>query len=339
MPHQVRLALVGCGGFARHMHLPNLLANDKFVVAATCDIDAGAAATAQQEAGAAYSTADPERIFGDADIDAVLIATRHDSHAELSVRAAEAGKHILCEKPMGLNREQCRAVMAAVREAGLVYTIGYNRGLSPLIAAAQEIMAEHNGAPGQAKKMLYHRIQAPFPASHWTHDPEVGGGRFVGEGCHIFDLFCELVGAPPTTVHAAGGTFLDPEAVKIPDSAIVTIGFADGSVATTLIASDGCAAFPKEATEIYWDGKAIQIVDFCELSYHGVVPHGEGRLTLEATDKGHRREIDLFADAILEGTPPPNPLDNAWRAALISFLVGESLASGRALSVRLSESS
>ena len=336
---QVRLGIIGCGGFSRHMHVPNLLANDKFAIVAAADLDLNAAETLRREADANYATTDPARLLGDPTIDAVLIATRHDSHAALSVAAARAGKHVLCEKPMALNREQCRQVMAAVRQAGVVYTIGYNRGLSPLISTAREIMEQHGGGPGQAKKMIYHRIQAPFPASHWTHDPAVGGGRFVGEGCHIFDLFCELVGAPPVTVYAAGGTFLDPAAVAIPDSALVTIGFADGSVATTLIASDGCAAFPKEATEIYWAGKAIQIVDFRQLSYHGVAPQGEGRLTLESTDKGHRREIDLYAEAVLHGAPPPNPLENAWRAALLSFLVNESLAAGQALPVDLSPSS
>jgi len=329
MADQVRLGIIGCGGFARNMHVPNILRNNKLVVVAACDLDLRLAETLQTQTGARYATTDPGQIFADDQVNAVLIATRHDSHAALSVQAAGAGKHILCEKPMGLNMAECRRVAEAVQRAGVVYTVGYNRGLSPLVVKARELMA---GNP--AKKMIYHRIQAPFPASHWTHVPEIGGGRFVGEGCHIFDLFCELVEAPPTSVYAAGGTFLDPERVKMPDSAIVTLSFADGSVATTLIASDGCAEFPKEATEIYWDGKAVYISDFREMSYHGLIADGEGRITLKATDKGHRREIDLFADAILQGAPPPNGLENALRAALISFLVGDSLATGQAMSIQ-----
>ncbi|NLG52185.1 MAG: Gfo/Idh/MocA family oxidoreductase [Chloroflexi bacterium] len=332
MADQVRLGIIGCGGFARNVHVPNILLNNKLCVVAACDLNLQHAEAVQAQTGARYATTEPGRIFADDQVDAVLIATRHDSHAVLSVQAAEAGKHILCEKPMGLNMAECRRVAEAVQRAGVVYTVGYNRGLSPLVVKAKELMAG-----SLAKKMIYHRIQAPFPESHWTHVPEIGGGRFVGEGCHIFDLFCELVGAPPTSVYAAGGTFLDPERVKIPDSAIVTLTFADGSVATTLIASDGCAEFPKEATEIYWDGKAVYISDFREMSYHGVIADGEGRIALKATDKGHRREIDLFADAILRGTPSPNGLENALRAALISFLVGDSLATGQAMAINAAD--
>ena len=326
----VRVGLIGCGSFARGMHVPNILKNAKLTLAATCDVDLQLAAKLAQETGARFATNEVEQLLADREIDAVFIVTRHDTHASLAVQAARAGKHILCEKPMGLNRDQCRQVAQAVRDAGVVYTIGYNRGLSPLVTQARAIMAQHPG-----KKMLYHRIQAPFPADSWTHDPAVGGGRFVGEGCHIFDLFCQLVDAPPVSVYAAGGTFLDPARVHIPDSANVTIGFADGSVATTLIASDGCVEFPKEATEIYWGGKAIYIDNFTTLSYYGIVDNGEGRIVLKASDKGHRVEIDQFADAVLTGTPPPNGLVAAYRAALISYLVNESLASGQA--VRISE--
>jgi len=323
MTERVRVGLIGCGSFARGMHVPNLVKSDKLTLAATCDIDLALADKLCQETGARYATQDVSRLLADPEIDAVFIVTRHDTHAPLAVQAAQAGKHILCEKPMGLNRNECVQVAEAVRKAGVVYTVGYNRGLSPLVLKAKELLAQYPG-----KKMIYHRIQAPFPADSWTHDPAIGGGRFVGEGCHIFDLFCE-----PVAVYAAGGTFLDPTRVKIPDSALVTLTFADGSVATTLIASDGCAEFPKEATEIYWGGKAIYIDNFQTLSYHGVVENGEGRIALKAGDKGHRYEINQFAEAVLHGAPPPNGLVAACRAALISFLVNESLAGGQVLPI------
>ena len=330
MQDRVRMGIIGCGGFARGMHIPNMLRNPKYEIVGVCDLDPVAAEKAQKDAGARYATTDVEEILADEQVEAVLITTRHDAHAALSIRAAAAGKHILCEKPMGLNAQECRQVAEAVRRANVVYTIGYNRGMAPLVVKAKEIMARYDP---EAKKMVYHRIQAPFPVAHWIHDSQIGGGRFVGEGCHIFDLLCELVGVPPAAVYAAGGIFLDPKVVRTPDSGIVTLAFADGSVGTTLIASDGCGAFPKEATEIYWAGKAIKISNYQELSYYGVVEEGEGRITLKATDKGHRREIDLFAEAILQGTPPPNGLKNAFRAALISFLVTESVSNGQPMAI------
>jgi len=329
---QVRIALIGCGMFFRGMHIPNLTKTPKFRVIATMDVSESAAQEAAQEAQADYWTCDLNRILGDQNIDAVVIATRHDSHADLSVSCADAGKHILCEKPMALNTQQCRAITDAVRRNGVKYTVGYNRGMAPLVTKARDLLSGLGG-----KKMIYHRIQAPFPADHWTHDPLVGGGRFVGEGCHIFDLFCELVQSEPVMVYAAGGIFLDPECVKIPDSATVTITFADGSVATTLISSAGCADFPKEATEVYCDHKAIYIHDFTEMSYYGFDGHNRIRVELDSVDKGHAIELDRFADSILNDTAPPNGLVQAARAAVISFKVDESIATGLPGTIRADE--
>lgn len=325
---QVRIGLIGCGGFIRAMHVPILKANPRTVIHATMDVDEKAARDVAEMTGAAYWTTDLDRLLSDHEVDAVIIGTRHDTHAQLTVRAAEAGKHILCEKPMGLSRDECRAVVRAVRKNRVKYTVGYNRGMAPMVAKARDLLS---GEPG--KKMIYHRIQAPFPAEHWTHDPGVGGGRFVGEGCHIFDLLCEITGRQPVSVYAAGGTFLDPDIVKIADSGVVTITFADGSVGVTLIASAGCAGFPKEATEIYCAGKAIYIDNFTSMEYYGFDGHDKISLTYDRVDKGHALEIDRFAESILSDRESPNGLMQAARAAVISFLSGESIVAGAPLPV------
>ena len=320
----LNVGLIGCGSFAKAIHVPNLQQNPKYHLYALADLDEAAAQALATETGAAYATGNPQKIFADPAVDVVFITTRHDSHAALTLAAAEAGKHILCEKPMALNREEVRAIVAAVKKAGVKYTVGYNRGMAPLVTKARDLLAT---LPD--KRMIYHRIQAHFSATHWTHDPAVGGGRFVGEGCHIFDLLCELAPAPPVSVYASGGTFLDQDIVRIPDSAIVTLTFADGSVGTTLIASAGCPTFPKEATEVYCAQHAVYINDFRELEYHGFEGQEKVRVELSATDKGQAVEIDALADAILNDTDPPNGLVQAARAAVISYMVNESVASGK----------
>ncbi|HHV97399.1 MAG TPA: Gfo/Idh/MocA family oxidoreductase [Clostridiaceae bacterium] len=321
----LKVGLIGCGGFARGMHIPILMSNPKYKIHAAMDIIEEAAKAVAVSTKAKYWTTDVDKLLSDEEIDVVFITTRHDSHAELSIKAANAGKHIMCEKPMALNVEDCKAVAEAVKKNNVKYTIGYNRGMAPMIAKARELL---NKEVPEKKKMIYHRIQAPFPESHWTHLPEVGGGRFVGEGCHIFDLLCELVQAPPVIVYASGGTFLNPEKVKIPDSAVVTITFADGSVGTTLINSAGCPDFPKEATEIYCDGKAIFINDFTRMEYYGFEGHKKVCIEFDKVDKGHAIELDMLADAIINGTESPNGLVKAARAAVISFKVNESIKTG-----------
>lgn len=325
---KINVGLVGCGGFARGMHIPILKSNPKYRIYATMDIVEKSAKEVCEDTNAVYWTTDLNKILTDNEISVVFITTRHDLHAELTIKAAEAGKHIMCEKPMALNQDECKAIAEAVKRNNVKYTVGYNRGMAPMVTKARDLLAGLDG-----KKMIYHRIQAPFPESHWTHIPEVGGGRFIGEGCHIFDLLCEIIQKPPVMVYASGGTFLDPEKVKIPDSGIVTITFSDGSVATTLINSAGCSDFPKEATEIYCSGKAIYISDFTKMEYCGFEGHKRTLVEYDKVDKGHAIEIDMLADAILNDTESPNGIIKAARAAVISYKVNESIASGAPVSI------
>lgn len=321
---KVTTGFIGCGGFARNMHMPILMKNEKYEIKAVMDINEEVAQEAAKQCSAQYYTSDVDKILNDQEIDLVFITTRHDSHADLSIKAANAGKHIMCEKPMALNYEDCRRVIEAVKTNNVKYTIGYNRGLAPMVTEAKKLLDTIDG-----KIMAYHRIQAPFPESHWTHIPDVGGGRFVGEGCHIFDLFSRLVDSEPVSVYAAGGIFLDPEIVKIPDSANVTITFADGSVCTTLIASAGCPLFEKEATEIYCANKAIFINGFKEMSYYGFDDQDKTELNFTKVDKGQRIELDQLADSILNDTESPNGLAVALKGAVISYKVLESLKTGQ----------
>lgn len=315
------------------MHLPILQGDPRIKVHGVMDIDEASARSMAELSAAEYWTTDLDRILTDSSTDTVLITTRHNTHAEISIAAARAGKHVFCEKPMALNLEDCRKVAEAVREAGVKYSIGYNRGLAPMIEQARKLLASQ----GEHKKMMYHRLQAPFPEDSWTHDPTVGGGRFVGEGCHIFDLFCRLTDSPVTRVYAAGGTFLDPQKVTIPDSALVTLSFEDGSVATVLINSAGCGKFPKEATEIYCDGKAIYIENFKHMQTVGYDSIGTTVTNTEQGDKGHTEQMTRFFDAVAEGTPAPNDERIAIRAALLSYKVVESLESGGPINVDQAE--
>ncbi|MCL2707734.1 MAG: Gfo/Idh/MocA family oxidoreductase [Defluviitaleaceae bacterium] len=327
MEKKVNVGIIGCGAFAANTN-KFLLSNPLYSVRAACDVNLNAAEQIAGVTGAAYYTADAEKVFYDPDIDAVFITTRHDSHVDYSVRAAKAGKHVFCEKPMALDRAGCRKIAEAVRQSGVKYSVGYNRGLAPMIAKAKALMASQDD-----KKMIYHRIQDPFPAAHWTNIPEVGGGRFVGEGCHIFDLLCQLAGSAPVRVYASGGIFSKSELVKIPDCAAVTITFADGSVGMTLISGTGSAGVPKESTEIYAGCKAIMIENFTRMSYFGYEGRERTNWEFDAPDKGMEIEFDLFAKSVAYGTEPPNGLANAARAAVISYMVNESVASGEPIPI------
>jgi predicted dehydrogenase len=329
---KVNVGFIGCGSFAQNMHMPLLLQNDKYSIIGLMDINELAAKQACKKFQGEYYTTDLDKLLNDESIDVIFITTRHNLHADLCIKVANAKKHIMCEKPMALNYEDCIKVAKAVRENNVKYTIGYNRGLAPLVTKAKQLLAGLDG-----KIMAYHRIQAPFPESHWAHIEKEGGGRFVGEGCHIFDLFCRIIGKNPVSVYAAGGIFLDENIVKIPDSATVTITFEDGSVASTLICSTGCADFEKEVTEIYCDNKAIYINGFKELEYYGFEGHEKIKIQHDSVDKGQRTELDQLADAILNDTRSPTGIDIALKGALISYKVVESIKKGKVIKISESE--
>jgi predicted dehydrogenase len=138
-------------------------------------------------------------------------------------------------------------------------------------------------------------------------------------------------------VYAAGGVFLDPDIVKIPDSACVTLTFEDGSVCTTLISSAGCPDFEKESTEIYCDNKAIHIDGFRQMKYFGFEGHRQTLLDIGTVDKGQEAEIQMFGRSILEDSPPPNDILVAARAAVISYKVNESIRTGLPVAIAREE--
>jgi len=328
----IKVGFIGCGEFAQNMHIPLILKNSKYKIVGLMDINIDVAKKVCDICQGKYYTDDVEKIFNDGTIDLVFITTRHDSHAELSIRAAKAKKHIMCEKPMALNYEDCIKVVKAVKENNVKYTIGYNRGLAPLITKAKELLKSET-----KKIMAYHRIQAPFPEEHWIHIKDIGGGRIIGEGCHIFDLFCRLTDSRPISVYASGGTFLNSDIIKTNDSANVTITFEDGSVCTTLICSVGCASFEKEVTEVYCNNKAIYMEGFKKIQYYGFEGHEKITMDIGEVDKGQRIELDLLADAIINNTYSPNGVDIALRAAVISYKVEQSIKENMPISISESE--
>ena len=316
---KINVAVVGCGSFATHMHLPNMRKDGRYHIYAACDVVEEMARGVADEYGSEYVMTDVDRVFQDDAVDLVMITTRHNTHAELSIRAAKAGKNILCEKPMGIDDKECREVYMAVKENNVKYCIGYNRGLAPMVAGAREILADL-----KRPFAMYHRMQNYFaPEGHWLLDAEEGGGRLVGEGCHIFDMACALAGCEPVRVFAEGGVFTLSKTLTVPDTAAVTMAFEDGSVATTVIASVGNSGLSKEATEIYCGNVAIRIDDFKQMVL--CTAGGTEETILSTVDKGHRRELALLAEVLLDGGPAPNNEENALRAALISFRANEAI--------------
>jgi predicted dehydrogenase len=146
--------------------------------------------------------------------------------------------------------------------------------------------------------MIFYRMNAGYlPPNHWTQTAE-GGGRIIGEACHIFDLFQYLVDAPVVEVNSAAIT-PQTEHILPGDNVTVTLRYADGSVATLFYTALGSPDFGKEYMEIYADGKVLVLEDYLQLRIHGTKMEG---LNNSVADKGHKNELVYFAQSIRDGS-------------------------------------
>lgn len=296
-----RVALIGAGNFAAQMLIPA-------IKAAGADLDliasrGSSAAVAAQRFDARRSTTDLDLVFADTDVDTVVIASRHDSHAGLVERSLCAGKHTFVEKPIAITDEQLDGVVATVSErteasATLpVIGIGFNRRFAPITLKMVELLR-----PMSSPKAVLITVNAgELPATHWTQDPEVGGGRIIGEACHFVDLARHLVGRPITSVTSS---ILD---TPTRDSATISLGFDDGSTATVAYLATGSKKFPKERVEVFTAGRVLANDNFRTLRAYGWP--GLKTMRLRRQDKGHAAGMAAFIDAVRAGGPAPIPFD------------------------------
>lgn len=318
----VHMAVIGAGGFAKGMHLPNLQElKDDFALRAVVSRTGHNAAATGKRFAASYCTTDHQEVLRDPEVDAVIIATRHDTHARLALDALAAGKHVLLEKPMALTEAELEGIedfYAQGSGAKPVLLTGFNRRFSPYARRiASLIQARSN------PMIINYRMNAGYiPLDHWVHGPE-GGGRNRGEACHIYDLFTFLTGSKVSSVQA---TALKPATAyyAASDNFVATLGFEDGSVATLTYTALGNTAFPKESMEVFVDGMVISLNDYRSLSVTG----GPASKPLEtrASDKGQKEELQAFAAAIRGKADWPIPLWQQLQATRISFAVERLLA-------------
>ncbi len=313
---RIGVALVGAGSFAQGMHLPNLvkLRNHYSLRAIVSRTGANAKAVATQYE-AAYATTALEEVLADPQVQLVIVATRHDRHANEALRALRAGKHVFVEKPLAVCEEELREIerfyASGDRDAPLLMT-GFNRRFAPAIALARQITASRSGP-----LMVDYRMNAGFiPHNHWVHGPE-GGGRNIGEACHIYDLFNSLVGdeaseVTATGVTAATGTW------RSNDNFVATLRYADGSVATLTYTAMGHRDHPKEQMEVFVDGKVIRMNDFKSLE---VVGAGHRAWSSRSVRKGQLEELQALAAALTSNGEWPIPLSQQVNATRVSFNV------------------
>lgn len=318
------VVFVGAGNFATRVLLPAVRASGA-PLATVVSARGLSAVDAASKFGFAHAESDAEEAFRREEAGIAFISTRHDSHAALTASALRSGLAVFVEKPLCLRATDLPTLVEAQRDSSGLCVVGFNRRFAPMTRQALEVRARVQG-PVQC---LIRVNAGAIPAESWIQDPEVGGGRIVGEVCHFIDLAICLAGSPAATVAASAvGNGKSPE---LQDSLSVTITHADGSLSTVVYAAEGDTAIPKERVELFGGASTAVIDDFKELR---IAAGGRISRTKGAQDKGHRREVECFLAAAAAGAESSElTFADCVHSTIATFATIESLRSGSPVDV------
>ncbi len=275
--------------------------------------------------GFGQTTTDASTLFADDDINTVVVATRHDSHARFVLDGLRAGKHVFVEKPLCLTLEALAEISSAYKSVkeipgqarndrcSSLLMVGFNRRLAPQVVKIKELLA----GKAEPKSFIMTVNAGEIPADHWTQDPAVGGGRVIGEACHFIDLLRFLAGAPIVEHNA---TFMGARAGLVTnDKVSISLSFADGSFGVVHYLANGSKAFPKERLEVFCGGGVLQLDNFRKLKGFGWP--GFKSMNLRRQDKGQKACAAAFLDAVRNGLVSPIPAEEIFEVSRVSVEV------------------
>lgn len=325
----VKLGVLGAGNFATAVLLPVI---HKIPQLELVGIASGSGLSARHIAnryGFQYATGDENQVLNDPDINTIAILTRHHLHASQVLTGLRAGKHVFCEKPLALNQselDEIFSLLAAQQASCPLLTVGFNRRYAPLAKKLKDFIDQR-----KEPLVAHYRINAGYlPLNHWLHDPNQGGGRIIGEGCHFIDFLTFLVGEAPNSV---SGVALPDAGYYRQDNIALTFTFRDGSLGTIHYLANGDKSFPKERLEVFAGGRVAVLDDFrmLELVHTGQRDVLRSRLR---QDKGYLAEWETLLNAIRTAGPPPIRYSDLSTVSQASFAAVKALQSGQPITIQ-----
>ena len=326
-PGEFKVGCIGAGGFARNIIFP-ALRNRKGVSLESVATASGIAAQSACKSFGFTKAQTPGDLLQDAETDGVFILSRHDSHSRYVVAALTNHKAVFVEKPLAVTQDQLeeiRCAYQAAKEQGHApfLMVGFNRRFAPMTEKLREFFAKR-----QEPMMINVRVNAGYlPLDHWTQRQE-DGGRIIGEFCHFVDWARAVVNRPVQTVTAHA---LPDGSRYNRDNVTATLSFSDGSIANLVYVANGDKSVPKEYFEVFCEGGAGIINDFCTLELRR---DGKTVSTKSRRDKGHNREIELTINAMRNGGPSPIPFEDLVEVTKACFAVHQSISIGQSVWLR-----
>ena len=318
----VNIGLIGAGNFTKAVVLPNLKKVSGYDLVGLCTATGVSARGSGDKQGFKYITTDSNEIYTNAEINAVMVTTRHNDHASQVLNAIKHKKHCFVEKPLCIYEEELDAIQDAYHEETAVQ-VGFNRRFSPFVQMMKKTLG--NGAMS-----INYRINAGIiPKESWIQDRDIGGGRIIGEVCHFIDTCSYLIGSEVQSVFAMNISKSD-KAIPDEDNVSIVLKYKNGSTATITYFAYGDTTMPKEYIEAFSNGVSLQMTDFREMV---VFKNGKTTKTKTANqDKGFIAEFEAFKQSIKTGEPAIS-FASIYNTTKTTFKILESLRSSGVVAI------
>jgi len=317
IPNQPVIGFIGAGNYATRILIPAFKQTNATLKAVATTGGIGGV-YAGRKFGFGLATTDPDSLLSDPEINTLVIATRHDSHADYVCKALNAGKYVFVEKPLAIASDQLDGIQStytSILNSGTspLLMVGFNRRFAPQIQKIKALLANLK----EPKAMIMTVNAGAIPPNHWTQDAAIGGGRIIGEACHFIDLLRFLADSPIVSIQTTslGGVELREDKVSF------TLSFADGSLGTVHYLTNGHKSFPKERLEIFCAGRILQLDNFRKLKGYGF--SGFNSMNLWRQDKGNTACAAAFINAIESGQTAPIPFEEFVEVTRVSFEIAE----------------
>ena len=325
---KVGIAFIGAGSYAQGNLLPNIPKNDPDVVCRGVMDSSGATSKRVVERyGFEFCTSNAAEIFDNDDINMVFIATRHDSHADYVKQALQKGKNVFVEKPLCLKVEELDEIEKVYGEGQTEHgqsphlMVGFNRRFAPL---AKHLKKKLGTVP---VSMIYRVNAGAIPSDTWIQDPQIGGGRIIGEVCHFIDFLTFICCSLPVRVHAVAL----PDPNHLNDTVTINLEFKNGSIGTIAYYANGSKSLAKEYIEIYQAGLTGILKDFKELEIF--TKSRPQRKKLLNQNKGQAFMLKAFIDLIKNGGKPLINPEEIFAVTKATFGVVASLQHRQVVSI------
>jgi len=318
---EVVVGVLGAGNYANAVFLPAIASIGGTCLQTIVSASGSSASFAAKKYKFAFASSSENDIFQDKKVNTVIILTRHNEHARQVVQSLNLGKHVYCEKPLAINEEQLKQVEKPLSKKNHpILMVGFNRRFSPFGQALKEFLADRS-----EPLYAHYRVNAGFlPLNHWQHDPLVGGGRIIGEGCHFIDFITFLVGQSPISVFAQA---LPDNGKYNQDNVLITLEFPDGSIGSLAYLANGDKSFSKEYLEVFCGVRIGIMDDFTHLTTISNGQRKEQRSRL-GQDKGHCAAWQAFLSCIKDGKEPPISYHELIHVSKASIAAMNSLKTG-----------